>query len=498
MIFNLTSFFITMGISFFFTPYLINSIGVEAYGFFPLANNMIGYSSILTAALNSMAGRYIVIKYYNQDFAGANRYFTSVFVGNVILSIILTIPSFFIVANLERILDIPSNLISSVKYLFGLIIATTLIGLLGSIYNVPTFVKNRIDLTSSRTAILNITRVALLFFLFYTFTPSLTLIGIVALIIAILTVLSSINFTKRLTPELQLNITENFSWKALKELVSSGIWNSFNQLSVILMTQVDLLITNVFIGAAATGEYSLAKTLPAITQSFVSVIASTFSPQLNIYYAQNRVDLIIKEINKSIRLLGLVISLPLGFLIVYGEVFFSLWVPTQDAKFLQILSVLSLIPIILTGSINTIYGVYSMTNKLRTPALAWFFLGVIQVTIIFILLKTTNFGILVIPIVSLILGLSRNLIFTPLYAARCLNLKWYTFYIAILRGFLSSGIAIVVSYIASFLYTPSSWGSFIIAAIVLSTLSFIFTLFVLIEKNERIFLLSKIKDVIKL
>ncbi|MGL4853596.1 MAG: oligosaccharide flippase family protein [Phocaeicola sp.] len=191
----------------------------------------------------------------------------------------------------------------------------------------------------------------------------------VTLVISILGVVTSLHFKRLLTPELELNLSKHFSWSALKELVGSGIWNSFNQLSILLMTQLDLLITNLFVGAAATGQFSLAKTLPGIIQSFVSVIAGTFAPQLTIYYAQNRIDLIIQEINKSIRLLGLLISLPLGFLLVYGQAFFQLWVPTQDAAFLQALSVLSLIPIILTGSINTIYGVYSMTNKLRTPAL---------------------------------------------------------------------------------------------------------------------------------
>ena len=54
LIFNTVSFGINFAISFLFTPYLIRTVGKEAYSFFPLVNNIIGYSSILTAAEGSM------------------------------------------------------------------------------------------------------------------------------------------------------------------------------------------------------------------------------------------------------------------------------------------------------------------------------------------------------------------------------------------------------------------------------------------------------------
>ena len=37
------SLFISIGVSFILTPFLIEHIGKEAYGFFPLANNFVTY-----------------------------------------------------------------------------------------------------------------------------------------------------------------------------------------------------------------------------------------------------------------------------------------------------------------------------------------------------------------------------------------------------------------------------------------------------------------------
>lgn len=70
--------------------------------------------------------------------------------------------------------------------------------------------------------------------------------------------------------------------------MSSGVWNSVNQLSMVLLTSLDIYLMNVLIGAKAAGEYSMAKTLPNFIQSFVGVMVSVFIPQFTILYAQRK------------------------------------------------------------------------------------------------------------------------------------------------------------------------------------------------------------------
>ena len=43
MLASILTFLVSLGISFFFTPYLTNTVGEEAYGFVSLANNFINY-----------------------------------------------------------------------------------------------------------------------------------------------------------------------------------------------------------------------------------------------------------------------------------------------------------------------------------------------------------------------------------------------------------------------------------------------------------------------
>ena len=64
MVATILSYGISLGISFFLTPYIVSRLGAAAYGFLGLSNNIIGYTSLITVALNSMAGRFVSIHYH--------------------------------------------------------------------------------------------------------------------------------------------------------------------------------------------------------------------------------------------------------------------------------------------------------------------------------------------------------------------------------------------------------------------------------------------------
>ena len=121
MISSIVSFVITMGISFFLTPFIVGKLGREAYGFIGLINNIISYASVVTIALNSMAGRFITLKIHQDDNEGANIYFNSVLIGNIIMSIAFSLISLILLFNLGNIFHIPNSLNIDVKIAFSLV-----------------------------------------------------------------------------------------------------------------------------------------------------------------------------------------------------------------------------------------------------------------------------------------------------------------------------------------------------------------------------------------
>ncbi|MBC2580566.1 lipopolysaccharide biosynthesis protein [Clostridium sp. DJ247] len=498
MIANIFAFIVNIGINFFFTPYLIRTIGKEAYSFFPLANNFIGYVNIIAVALNSMASRFITIKIHDNDDEGANRYFNSVLMSNTVLALILTLPSMLFVLFINRILQVPIEILRDVQFLFGFVFLGMILSILTSVFGVATFAKNRLDLSSKRSIESNFIRVISLILMFSLLSPSVAYIGIANFIVIIFILITNIYYTKNLLPEVAVD-KKYFDFRAVKELLSSGVWNSVNQLSVVLLTGLDLLIANIFIGVTAAGEYSIVKTVPNFIQQLVGMLVGVFIPQFTILYAQKKHEELLDNINKSIKFMGLIITIPIAFLIIFGDTFFSLWVPGENSSKLYLLSNLTIIPMIVTGSINTIFNVYTVTNKLRIPALVLLTTGIINTAVVFILLKITNLGILAIPITSFIIGLLRNLIFTPIYAARCLEVKWNTFYKAIARGCICALTMTVCCYIFKYSFAINSWIMLLVIGGICSIISLIINMFIVFKKEDRneimknIFILLHIK-----
>lgn len=105
-------------INFLTTPYVTNNIGVEAYGFVSLANTFTSYIDLISIALNSFASRYIAIAYHQNDLKKAEQLYSSVIVADCVLSLLVFVPSLFIIRFLEKFLNIPDLLVNDVKILF--------------------------------------------------------------------------------------------------------------------------------------------------------------------------------------------------------------------------------------------------------------------------------------------------------------------------------------------------------------------------------------------
>ena len=495
ILFNSSSFVINLFISFFFTPYLIKVVGKEAYGFFPLANNMIGYTSVLTTALGSMAGRFITMKIYENDRKQASIYFNSVFTANLIFSFVFTLLSFFVIYYLDQIINIPSEISYDIKVLFFFTFGCSIISLATSIFNCCTYIKNRVDLSSSISTLTNIIRVLLILFLFWIFRPSIVYMSLSAFIAALINSYFMISLSKKLLPEITLNPRKFFSWSAVVELTSSGIWNSVNQLSYILLTQIDILIANVFISAMASADYGLAKTVPTLMLSFIAMLSGSFYPYFNILYAQKKYLELSEEIDKSIKFIGVIIGLLIGFLIVFSDVFFNIWLPITDTTMISKLSVISLLPMIIGTSINPIFGIFTITNKLKIPSIVLCISGFANTLIVFILLKYTDLGLWAIALTGAIQQGLRNFIFTAIYGAKILGYKWYKFYKPLIFSIAGLIVVIAISSLLKNIIIIDNFYKIATTFIIVSICSLSINGLICLNKEERRVILMKIVEI---
>ena len=237
---------------------------------------------------------------------------------------------------------------------------------------------------------------------------------------------------------------------------------------------------------------AIAKTIPGLITSIFGNISSVFSPDLTKLYAEDKLEDFKNAINNSIKILGIIVNIPIAGLIVFGQQFYKLWVPTQDYNQIHILSVLTVMCLVLSGSTVTIYSIFSITNKIKTNAIVTLSLGLVSTAIVFVLIRTTGFGVYAVAGVSTSLAILKNLIFVFPYAAKCINAKWYTFYIPAFRGVFCCFLTIGICYIFKAVIPVDSWVSLFSAGALSGLTGFIANSFIVLKKSERKMLFDKV------
>lgn len=488
---NIVSFVVSMGINFLLAPYIIKSVGKEAYGFVGLANNFVSYAQLITLALNALAVRFITIKIHENDIKEANKYFSSVTIANIATSLAMTLPALLVVIYMNKIVKVPSGILLDVQVLWALVFLNFLIEIITSTYDVVTFASNRLDLSALRSIEANILRVVILIALFSLFKPNVWYLGISAIVCTLFIFITNIHYKKILVPNLKIKYMY-FDFKIIKELLSSGIWSVVTKLGQILSDGLDLLISNLFIDASAMGVLAIAKTVPSAISSLLITISGVFCPQITIYYAQKDKSKLIHEIKKSMKISGMFTSIAMSGMIVLGYYFYSLWVPGEDVMYIQILSIITVLSVVVSGVVNTLFSVFTVVNKLKMNSYVILGQGILNALLVFIILKTTNLGLIAVAGVSSITATIRNLTFVPMYSAKCLGVSKKTFYPTILNYIFSTFIVTMGNFIACYSIDKSSWMGLIISGVICvivgSTLSYI----TLLNKEEKKFLKEKV------
>lgn len=495
IIMQLVGFAVTIFISLFITPVIVNHLGGEAYGFVGLANNFVSYATLITVAINSMASRFVSIEIYRNDYKEANKYFTSVFFTNVIIAVVLAPIMAIFIWKLQNFIQIPTYLITDVKLTFAIMFVQFILSILLARYEIATFVTNRLYLTQKNTLISSLIRLLIVLICFSIFSPKIVYLVLGILFGNIFIHIMNMRYTNKFLPELHINF-KYFSLKHIKTLLFSGVWNLVNKLGALLLDGFDLLISNLFIGPVEMGALAISKTVPAMFLSLRGTLDYPFTPPMTECYANGDIEGVVKNARMGNKILGVFMIAPMATFAILGQSFFKLWVPTEDSFMIQVLSLLAILSLLAGSCINSVFSIFTITNKLKVQSLVILGTGVLTLITNFILLKTTNLGVYVIAGVSSFYSLLRNYIFTPLYGAHCLGVKKSTFYHEIFTGNICLIINLVIGFFITKFTASNSWISLIFSAIIIVTIGIFINFFIVFNKNERHFVLGFLKRIL--
>jgi O-antigen/teichoic acid export membrane protein len=485
---------INVAINFLLSPFIVEHLGVEASGYITLANNFVSYIALVSMALNSMAGRFILIDYRKKNIQSVNEYYSSVLLGDWILAAVFIVPMIVFTLFVDSVIQVPASHLSDTRILFMLVFANYMIQLCVPQWQTATYCTNNLYLRSIKNAVTALARATAIYVLFLLLKPHSYYVAIAASIMTFAGISLDYVFYRRLMPEMKWHFAD-FRINKVWELVSSGIWNTVSQCGNLLLEGLDILIANIFITPVASGILALSKVIPNMINQITGTVATTYGPRLTFLYADGKMKEMANEIKNDIIVVSILSNIPTGLFFVFGADFFALWVPSQDAQQLAILSSMSLIGLMFAGIAQCFVNIFGVVNKLKLNSLVVIGTGLINILGVFLLLRFTELGVYSIVAVSSLVTILRVFLFTAPYAARLIQASAWVFYSYLMKGACFAIIPIVLGIGIKHLMSSNTWISLILAIAVTAVISLIINFYVMLNNSQRdaILLLLHIK-----
>ena len=455
---------VSVGIAFFLTPFLIRKLGIETYGFYPIALELMAIAGLAMGVLNSTANRYVTVEYAGGRTQEARTYTSTVFGAGLILSLLLLVPLVLFILFSDRFLDIPRGAVGEIKLFLAFMLPSGLIDAATSIFGASYETSNRLDFRSAQELTAVFVKALLLWFLLSgVFSLSIVWVGVAVLVSSVVGATIRFFMARFLTPEL-LPKLRLFSVSSLRRLLASGAWYSVNELGGWITQGGFLLAVNVFLGSEEAGVYSLALTASRVLGGGMMMLAGLFLPTAMRQFAIGDREALCTELLRGQKLIGFCslvgVSMTVGFL----KEFLSFWLGAGNTQLLRNLTVMAILPILSVGVALPLFHLAVVTNRLRRMALLYastaLLGGALSLGVIFF----TDLGILGVASVAFAVRVLWYSVFMPFYAAHLLEVEPLRLFLPILRTYLGAGTAVGVIFALKSVCRISSLPSLLIVA----------------------------------
>ncbi|HHD80169.1 MAG TPA: lipopolysaccharide biosynthesis protein, partial [Campylobacterales bacterium] len=332
---------------------------------------------------------------------------------------------------------------------------------------------------------------SLIVFLLLYISLDLSLIGYAYIFTTLVGLLISIYIWKKLAPELSINY-HFFNKEKLKEMTATGSWIMINQLGAMFFLYIDLILINIYFGASQTGEYSTVLQWSTVLRSLASVFVGVLGPMIMISYAKNQIDKVIKISTLSVKMMGLLMAIPIGIIAGLAGSLLSVWIGESFAN-LAPLMWLMILPLTINLAILPLFNVQVALNRVKVPGLFSLFIGIGNLLLSILFIKSLDIGIYSIALASAIMLIIKNFIFTPLYASHILGIEKIFFYKYTVPGFLISFIIFMLLLWIQTMLKLDSWFELIVTSVIIGLLSLVFIWLFALNKEEK----TWIKEIVK-
>jgi membrane protein EpsK len=476
---NVALYGLTILISLWYTPYLLNHLGVELYGLIPIATQLPNYLGLITLGITAGVGRYLTVDLEQGNIDSANKVFNTSLFGLLRLSFFVLIVGLLIVVLVPLIFNIPTGSERSAQLLFLAVVFAFLITTYGTSFMVSTFVKNRLDLRNIIRIIEQFVRIGIVVLFFSFVSPRIEIVGLGIFLGAAFIFGGDILLWKKLTPDLSIRISD-FDKSQLRRLFSFGGWQVINIVGSLFFLNCDVIILNIFVSAEAAGKYGSILLFSIALRTMVNVVANGISPYLVKRFAVGDMATINKVSLMMTKYTGLFIGIASGIFCGIASSLLVIWLG-KDFSDMATIFFIMMVHLPINLAVVPLFDVQMTLAKVKIPGILTLILGVVNILVEILFAKM--FGLLGVAIASALILTMKNAIFTPIYAARIQKLPFYVFLKAMIPGIIIAGICLAFALLFNQIFTVNSWLMLMLEILVVGIIGIIISAIFFVDKQ---------------
>ena len=478
---------ITIVITFFFTPYLIEQLGKGQYGIWSLVFSLVAYMRLADVGMNQAISRYCSKYFALKDWTQLNQVISSSARIYALVSLTIIAASAGIAFGLLQYFKIDPEFLRITR------ITLVVIGINQAVTYI--FIPFAALVPFHRTDIVNYFEISQLLLqtaaivILLEMKQGLVAMSFVVLGLNIVSHTIRYGIRRHMFPQVKFSRSGINSEKT-KQLLSYGSTSLLIVAAWMVIFQTDNIVIGRFISMEAIAVFAVPAAIVTQLRNSISAIATPLVPTISHIETEKDQSKIMMIYDRSTRYLYYLSGFIGVMILVYGRPFILLWVGPDFEMSSTILSLLIIpaciyLPQMIANSI--LFGVS------RHKILFYILAAEGASNIILSLILVHSMGLLGVALGTAIPQLLIYLIIYPVVFYRAMNANVVLFYKSAARSTtIAVGLVAPVALLSRYAWCPDSWLSLIVDCGAASVVMLVGFLWLILESTDRERLLSRI------
>ena len=482
-----------MLVSLYTSRVILASLGIEDYGIYSVVGGFVGMFSLISGSLSTAINRFLTFELGKKDEKSLKRVFsTSITVQGLLSVIIVILAETLGLWYVNTIMVIPAERLIAANWCYQFSLFTFVVNLLSVPYNSAIIAHERMSAFAYVSIVEAVGKLFIAYAIEYNPFDKLVYYGLMLAVFSVFIRFIYMWYCNRHFEE--TNFKFSFDREMLNQMFGFAGWNFIGAGSRVLRDTGGNLLLNFYFGPIVNAARGVSNSISHAVVQFSDNFMTALNPQITKSYASQEYDYMFNLIYRGSRLsvyLLLFLSTPV---ILNTHFILELWlkeVPNHAALFSQLSIIYAMFETISYPLVTAMLA----TGDIRNYQLVVGGLQCLNIPIAWLLL---HYGFFPEIVVVVSIFIAHCCLISRLYMLkRMIHLNAFSFFKNVyIRIIIVASLGYVLPLLFR-LIIPEGWFNFIITSSVSVLSMSLFILYVGCDVNEREFVYSKVKEIIK-